>query len=937
LYEKWKSRWSRCLVSLVGGLLCFQTVLLATDGGAGIQAKGDLALFTFQAKIHGGDARAICLKRDIIDLKAFCYYYYPGPGSGLLQRSDDSNFSAVPRVIQGDQDDALGRWLKTVDIRYGIDQNTVKSLLGRLRSGQTAASQLQGLLSQSKGSWAAALNPADQNLGPLSDAAAFHSRIAESLAAPKSVAVSTTMVSPPAPVRAGGSLEVLRAAEAFITSMNEFLVRARTLNDLEARSARTNSLLYTLLGVGILIIALILFLIITPRHRVTAIQSTDSTYETIYLRLRQSAGASDAEAALDRILEEHNPDNLDRTDQVPSSPLKQFGSAATTEGGFWSWLRKKRQPEGGSAPALNPMEALQSFHKAVRDFRVERLLATTPANQEAEEAQAVLAEVLEVEGRSGEGLLGKARAVATLLQELRARVAEIALLPATTSLTSGIETVNTNLEGLSTSFSDFAKRVIVLAEPLAEDKISLRDVSPGAGGQALDIIENHLSDYSDALKAIEKLSYSRAALPNSLEDYGRILSDLRRRFGVHTPKAVVEDVEAFWKLLWASVSDLPAGLTESSSPKTLLDALVNELRTCRGERNRLSERLDQQQTSLDELARVEKGLVTVRIPDESAINCVQRIVNENREASEILEATGDGEPGLLGRARSASRLLREVKQKVHTVLPDSNGALNIAISQLADEVTALRASRRPQVELIEELCRSVRFNVEDIGNPVCLKGLLGAVQLEATGPHRQLRLGLCAALTMWDTAVLQLRQNGRQDVVSALQLKAIRDALPTILGLMQNRQTEELLDRCLAEGFAKNGFHHLFRAETLLNTYFSGLPVFDGIREWAALAGAAVRAALRRLDCEVQMIPLLQPIPRLPADRLEVSPEASPELRQVKEVWERVNELLARREHADAVVDVQLFVRREHGQLKGTCRVITLNPSEWRTFEGAMS
>src|SRR5262249_7342404 len=149
--------------------------------------------------------------------------------------------------------------------------------------------------------------------------------------------------------------------------------------------------------------ALILFLIGRVQRGKAATQSINSIYEAIYFRLRQSAGASDAEAALDRILEEHNPDNLGQPKQAPAPPLSQFRSAATTEDGFWSWLRKKPQPEGANAPAVDPMEALRSFHQAVRAFRVERLLA--PTNQEAGAAQAVLADTLEIEGRSGEGLL----------------------------------------------------------------------------------------------------------------------------------------------------------------------------------------------------------------------------------------------------------------------------------------------------------------------------------------------------------------------------------------------------------------------------------------------------------------------------------------------------------------------------------------------------
>jgi hypothetical protein len=858
---------------------------LATGGASGADANsGGFSLLSYRGSIAAQAAQAVCLKaRDGAGggespLRAFCFYWVGGSNSQLL-RSDDTGVGGPVQKAGSTAGPAFGRWLKSIDPSYVIKPGSVTVLLDRLQTGPVKAADLQALLPDSRSPRIDGHDSSDLELGKVANMAELikdvESRLKTAGSAPQVSPAGTTQAPPPA------------------TSVTKGV------------ASKAGS-------------------------------PPDSLTKTL---ARLTDGVAGVKASLEKLKA-----SLEKATALAFFLVLGF-LAVISALVVLTLVAVLRRPAAGSMPL--PYAAAPDLEAAL----------------------AVLDEPLAREGQSAEGVLGKARALSSLVQDARGRVIRIAGRPAETSLDAGLGAIEESLQAISREYQEgetleagtpsnvaaMVRRWQRLIGTLAVCGHKIAELASTYGGSEsrtggtweerltsqLEGIELLLQDYQGALAAIAALGLSRDELPSAVKSFGQLLGDLRERFGDRdlTLAAARERLGA----LWTGLDQAAIGQGQSypmpgppGDPGTILSRLVGELESRRGALAKAQQELLLLNQARQAMEPIEEALSPFRYPDESTLRSVQRLLAENCGASEVLHQIGGPEQeGLIARARSVSHAVSAARTEVRRVLPDAHGALEQVVSQLTSAYDARRGSQLLQVELIGELCRSVELEAGNPGDPVGLRGLLGAVQLEATGPHRQLRLGLCAALIVWNEEVHRLQQERREDVITALQLKEIQEALPPILALLQNRPTESLLDGCLAEGFSQQGFHRLFRAETLLNTYFHEAQSFDGIRECANLAGAAVRAALRRLCCDVQMIGLLRPVQFLPQEGLESRPEASPELRRVKEVWTRVHALLDRAEFVEAAIDVQLFLRRERSEVKGTCRVISLNPGEWRTFEGA--
>ena len=846
--------------------------------------------------------------RGAVPLRAFCFYNL----GGVLKRSDDQGVDRKLIPVSQPVERQFAKWLSDVDRQYTIDQKTVQTILDHLKSGQFKVADFARILHDSRLTWASSLDTAERELS-VTEGGDFVKGVENELkisSAPAQPAADLAEKKPSGGSEIhGGDRSPSAASDNFFNIVHLFLVQLINAR-LDSGFDYLAELLYVVIAflVAITVLCALTFLAVHREHSSKPVQT--------------SLEVSQPDQALLQILEKYKP--------LPAPSGRQNQFRAVVRGVIGGHTK------GGKVDGQDIAQRYQDLYSAIAAFQ-------------AELKPAALDSQLRYEGKLAEGLLGKTEALSGLVQESRDSIRRIVGGSEELSLTEGIRRIEESLNAIAqkydapevqegeapNSLATIVRRWDLLTNSLAGlcAQIEMRASRLDSGSQQrgktwqeclkanLDTIDLCLSDY---LAALQELSVAKLDLAKAVDPLGKIVLDLREQFRDQalTGASAREKLATLWTKLASSVP-----MHAHLDPLSDLNELIRQKGEAEGE-------LATKRVALDA---IDRALARCRRTNETSAQSVERLVKDQTDVGILLNDVGGPEPELTQKAAFVSSAIAEAEKAIRAVAPDSNGAFGARVSRLAASYKTLRESQDTQVTLVEELCRWVNLNGGNLKDPDHLRALLGAVQLEETGPQRQLRLGLSSALITGTEEIRQLCVSGREDVVIALKLREIQKALPPILGLLQNRPPDRLLEECLAEGFAKGGFHWLFRAETLLNTYFLGLEEFDEVREWMGFTGAIVRATLRRLGSEVQMIPLLKPVQSLPSEGLEHRVGASPELRRVKEIWSQVHSLLDRDELADVAVDVQFFLCREKGQLKGTCRVITLNPSEWRTFEGAAS
>jgi hypothetical protein len=246
------------------------------------------------------------------------------------------------------------------------------------------------------------------------------------------------------------------------------------------------------------------------------------------------------------------------------------------------------------------------------------------------------------------------------------------------------------------------------------------------------------------------------------------------------------------------------------------------------------------------------------------------------------------------------------------------------------DLTALNSAN---AKLAEGLLKSLNFNyttIPDDNGSTCrihVKTLLNQ-------PYaRQLRLGLSAALLSWDQAVESLWNKGKVHVLSALQLShtnqrdGVKDKLKDLLATIEEYPDQELWKKVLHPGFGGTGggwLHRLFRAEILLQTYFSGDKVFSDFIDIIRQAATSTRRTMRLLEVELVPVTLLD----LPPKDVATGYRVYPDLTQLDEVRRKVKERLKLGD--GFVIDVMGFPFEgtpDTPKFQGNLVLVT--PSQW--------
>lgn len=191
---------------------------------------------------------------------------------------------------------------------------------------------------------------------------------------------------------------------------------------------------------------------------------------------------------------------------------------------------------------------------------------------------------------------------------------------------------------------------------------------------------------------------------------------------------------------------------------------------------------------------------------------------------------------------------------------------------------------------------------------------------EDTEIHRQLRLALAAALTRKE--LYAAPKGATEQIFTALNTISIPEALG---GLLTNLKGDkdlwaDVIGR--AFGVREGSLQSLFRAELLLQTYFTDHHELSDLRDAVSLACSSVRLAMRATGWGVEPIRLLAH----PPDGAHKGDTT--ELSQIDEVRARVR-VAARNGDYNLAVDVKRFQLKSGERLAGSCEVVIATPALW--------
>ena len=273
--------------------------------------------------------------------------------------------------------------------------------------------------------------------------------------------------------------------------------------------------------------------------------------------------------------------------------------------------------------------------------------------------------------------------------------------------------------------------------------------------------------------------------------------------------------------------------------------------------------------------------------------------------------------------------LNKVDELVQGVISDGPAHTAEAVAQLVKEHRDLAEERRRGLAFVGEVASYLRLQPSGAEPSAALFGIQKALQVEASGPHRPLRLGLTASLAAWSRGVEQLRQSDQKSLLDVLRLDPVEQYLCSFLESIENA-TLEALGEDLLSGFPKKWLFTLFRAEILMDTYFSHVASCEVLRGALKLASGTIRIALQHFDCRVLHIDLLASRPFLPVaeDRIIRKLDTTSEFRDIAEVKVKVAPLVESGE--DIFVDVRSFVWLRGQEMNWRFEVVGINPGDWR-------
>jgi len=335
-------------------------------------------------------------------------------------------------------------------------------------------------------------------------------------------------------------------------------------------------------------------------------------------------------------------------------------------------------------------------------------------------------------------------------------------------------------------------------------------------------------------------------------------------------------------------TDLPKEFQPAEdSPAAILQAARNGLEQYR---NDLS-------TSQGKLGAYEQGVTSLSayFPGKDVFVAAEALATDCQQAVESLASfysTPNDQAGIVEMARTAQLQLTSATGYLQRVFKGETGPMDEMVGRLVtkyEEIEPQAAEAQDWKEKYEERDKAYgTLTALNSDNTMLAEGLLQSLDIKYTAtpegarrihvktmpdqPYiRQLRLGLLAALPGWDEAIDRIFGKGRANVLTTLQLsrteqrEGVRDKLASLLTTIEECPDRELWTKVLHPGFggAEGGWiHRLFRAETLLQTYFSGNKVFSDFKDIVSQSATSIRRIMRFLNVELIPVTLLEMPPK---------------------------------------------------------------------------
>ena len=135
----------------------------------------------------------------------------------------------------------------------------------------------------------------------------------------------------------------------------------------------------------------------------------------------------------------------------------------------------------------------------------------------------------------------------------------------------------------------------------------------------------------------------------------------------------------------------------------------------------------------------------------------------------------------------------------------------------------------------------------------------------------------------------------------------------------------------MSSGYKGSWLHDLFRANLLLENYFSGVAELYELRDAVAQACSVLEAAMHHRGVQIVPVKLFED----PPDGVETDGRAGRAFGNLPEVRDKVGEEFRARQRGRFVVDVMAFSVKIKSVQQGVGQVVTMNPSYWEIDLGS--
>jgi hypothetical protein len=307
------------------------------------------------------------------------------------------------------------------------------------------------------------------------------------------------------------------------------------------------------------------------------------------------------------------------------------------------------------------------------------------------------------------------------------------------------------------------------------------------------------------------------------------------------------------------------------------------------------------------------------------------LTNEKGRIDELAEKLADRH-NLLVASHGQRVGLHENLEQIYRRLRKDHEQLQEEHRDLVESHEQLEAASVRNRDLCGLFSRYLHFSWTEFTNGDTVQDYVEILERELDSEHRSLRLGLCATAVAWS----QIRESFARRIdgnglIQGLRLSSVLAGLEELTARLENLASpDELWESGIRSGFSQDWMHDLFRAELVLESFYNRNSAHQDLEDAIGLAAVTLRLAMSRLGKGIESVELLRPFPSQPPPGW-ARPRfgADQELRTLPEVNRRVRELLET-DSDNFIVDVESFRLRGDSEHAGECRVVVVNPAEWR-------